>query len=197
MKFAVPSLRFERLDHASPAMAETIRSLMFDAYQVEAALIGRADDFLPLGRMAADIASADATFIGVFLERDGPGDEAGQGSIVKPVAVAELERPPVEGADSTAGRTLNIASFVVHPSRFRRGIGSALLRHILDAHAPLRDGDGSPHRITVSTAVANQPAIVLYEKHDFAISRHWTTPDGIEMVTMSSNCGRERLEHRP
>jgi ribosomal protein S18 acetylase RimI-like enzyme len=184
---SAPSPLFARLDHASPTVAETIRRIMYDAYRVEAELIGRAKDFHPLGRTAEDIRTTDSVFIGGFL--DGVSSPCAAGpEPAAPIAIAELERPASEDANSTAGRALNIASFVVHPAHFRRGVGSALLRHILDVRVHDHFA-GAPIRITVSTAAANRPAIAFYEKHAFAITSRWITPDGIEMATLSRWAG--------
>lgn len=142
-----------RLDHTDPEQAATICELLVAAYTVEARLIGVAD-FAPLRRTAEDIAAAPSTFFG--SSADG-----------RLVAVAELEELGREA--------MNIASFAVHPTAFRRGFGHRLLRHVLES-----EGSG---RVTVSTAAANRPAIALYEKEGFTVSRRWGI-EGIDMVTL-------------
>jgi ribosomal protein S18 acetylase RimI-like enzyme len=133
--------------------AGTICALLRAAYTVEAQVIG-VDDFAPLRRTAADISGAPSTFFGCTIGG-------------RLVAVAEIEAPP-DGP-------INIGGFAVHPSFFRRGIGSRLLRHVLQATAP------AP--VTVSTAATNDPAIALYEAHGFRVRRRWTI-QGIQMVTL-------------
>ena len=144
-----------RLNHRRDREAERIRALLFDAYAVEAQQIG-VDDFPPLRRSARHIANSPNDFLGC-MEAD------------RLIAVAEIER--------TGENQVMIASFAVHPSVFRRGIGSQLLAHVLTA------GDGKT--VTVSTAARTQPAIYLYEKHGFCQDRLWTVGEWIEMVTLS------------
>ena len=127
---------------------------MLRSYAVEAQRIG-VEDFAPLRRQAAEIRDARSTFYGCSSE----------GGLA---AVAEVERQ-VEGP-------ANIASFAVRPGVFRRGVGSALLRHVI--------GTLGSSPVTVSTASGNEPAIALYEQQGFRASRCWTTPDRIEMVTL-------------
>lgn len=148
-------MRFSRLDHTDPGESERICTVMRRAYAVEAELIGAAE-FPPLRRTAEDIRTTEAAFFGCV---DGG----------RLLAVAEVE--------DAAGPAPNIAGFVVDPDAFRRGIGTALLRHVLGG----LDGD----RVTVSTAAANRPAIALYEKRGFEIVRHWLVGDAIEMVTLA------------
>lgn len=142
------------LDHADPAVAEAIRELMVESYRVEAEILG-VTDFVPLRRTAAQIASAPAVFLGVTIE----GELA---------AAAEIE---------TAGPGhVHIGSMVVRPARFRRGLATRLLEEIFRMH-----GEGE---ITVSTGLANEPALRLYEGSGFRELRRWSTPDGIPMITL-------------
>ncbi|MEM7343943.1 MAG: GNAT family N-acetyltransferase [Chloroflexota bacterium] len=150
-------IEFVELVHSDRIEAEWIRQVLFDAYTVEAALIGMTD-FPPLRRSAANIQAAQSIFFGCL--------QTG-----KLIAVAEIEGEPLQ--------QVTIASFVVHPSCFRRGVGSCLLRHTLEIF------DKTP--ITVSTASQNKPAITLYEKHGFQITKHWTINNHLEMVTLIRN----------
>jgi ribosomal protein S18 acetylase RimI-like enzyme len=145
------------LPHRDPATAEAIRRVMVAAYEVEAGILG-VDDFVPLYRTAENIAATDALFLGISLGGT-------------PVAVAEVEAP--EPA------RVHVGSLVVLPSHFRRGLATALVRHILSTN---------PDRaVTVSTGSRNEPAIRLYEAHGFREDRRWSTPDGIPMVTLRRN----------
>ena len=85
------------------------------------------------------------------------------------LAAAELE-----GADGDAP---HIAGFTVHPSLFRRGLGTDLLRRVLEIVGA--------RRVTVSTGEENLPAIRLYEKHGFRVVEHWSAPGKIPMVTLA------------
>jgi aminoglycoside 6-adenylyltransferase len=142
------------LDPTEPTVAEAIRSVMAAAYEVEATLLGVVD-FPPLRRTAAQVAASEASFLGVW-----EGDTL--------VAVAEVER--------RASGHVHLDALVVLPTHFRRGLASALLRRVL-VGCP---GD----ELTVSTGRRNSPALRLYLAHGFAAYRHWTTADGVPMVTL-------------
>ena len=135
------------------AVAREVHRVMQAAYRVEAALLG-VRDFVPLHRTVEDIRRAESTFLGGFL--DG-----------RLVAVAELERPPAA--------PLNVASLVVLPQHFRRGLATSLLRHVIAEH-----GAGP---ITVSTGMRNVPALRLYAGLGFQEQRRWSV-EGIPMVTL-------------
>ena len=150
------------LAHEAPPMAEAIRAVMFQAYLVEAALLG-VSDFVPLRRTAESIASSQSRFLGIASPRT-------------LAAVAEVESPePLH---------VHIGSLAVLPSHFRRGLGAALVRHVVET---------SPARVvTVSTGVRNQPALSLYASHGFREHRLWATDDGIPMVTLLRSPGSSR-----
>ena len=67
-----------------------------------------------------------------------------------------------------------IDSLVVHPKYFRKGIGQQLVQHIIDLN--------NTAVITVETAVANLPAIKLYQKMNFKEIGKWTTSESIDKV---------------
>lgn len=135
------------------AVAVEVHRVMQAAYRVEADLLG-VQEFVPLHRTVADLLRADSTFLGAFLD----GRLAG---------VAEIERPPQA--------PVNVAALVVMPEHFRRGLGTALMRRVLEEH-----GRGP---ITVSTGVRNLPALRLYAGLGFEEQRRWSV-DGIPMVTL-------------
>jgi aminoglycoside 6-adenylyltransferase len=142
------------LDPTEPTVAEAIRCVMAAAYEVEATLLGVVD-FPPLRRTAAQVAASEASFLGVW-----EGDTL--------VAAAEVER--------RASGQVHLDALVVLPTHFRRGLASALLRRVLE---------GCPgDELTVSTGRRNLPALRLYLAHGFAAYRHWTTADGVPMVTL-------------
>ena len=143
-----------QLAHETAPVAEAIRTVMFQAYLVEAALLG-VSDFVPLRRSAEAISASNALFIGI----------APAGTLA---AVAELERPEP--------RHVHIGSLVVLPSHFRRGLGAALVRYIVGANPS--------DTVTVSTGTRNQPALSLYTTLGFREHRLWATDDGISMVTL-------------
>ncbi len=140
-------------------MAEAIRLVMCEAYRVEAARLG-VQDFAPLHRTTADIIESDALFLGISLA-----------SVL--AAVAEIEHP--------APAHVHIGSLVVLPSHFRRGLATALIRHIIATHLP--------DNITVSTGALNAPALQLYTAHAFREHQRFTTHDGIPMITLLWTAG--------
>ena len=141
------------LEHHDPVRAEQIRQLMFEAYRIEADLIG-VQDFYPLHRTSHDIAQSVSVFQGIFKEGD-------------LLAVIELE--------FLAQAQIHIASLVVHPNAFRQGLASQLLRELLQNHAT--------SLLTVSTAAVNHPALNLYETFGFVVEKRPSrTPDGISLL---------------
>ncbi len=147
-------IEISRLNSTTHDQAQHILDVQLLAYQVEADLL-QIRDFFPLQRTVLEIQTADAEFFGV--RSDG-----------KLAAVIEVEL--------VSKHEVNVASLVVLPTMFRRGYGSALLRHVLETYPE--------QSVTVSTAKGNIPAIALYKKHGFEIAQAWQTPDHIAMVTL-------------
>lgn len=144
--------------------AEHIYHIMQDAYAVEAHLLN-AQDFPPLRRTVRDVATSSNQFIGAFQHN-------------ALIGVCELEH-------MSKGVTL-IASTVVSPTHFRRGVASLLIEHVLK-----RDDMES---VMVSTAQDNAPAIALYQKHGFVVHDSEILPDGMKLVTLQVLC-RSRTCH--
>lgn len=71
---------------------------------------------------------------------------------------------------------LEIHSLTVDPKFFRKGIAAKLISYALTSF--------DINTATVETAVANQPAINLYQKHGFIESRRWTPSHGIQKLAM-------------
>lgn len=144
----------ELLDHRSKDMAMKIHSVFQRSYKVEAQLIG-ATEFPPLQRSVAHIQAAGSKFLGQW-------GKSGLNAVIE---------------YSLAAGHLGIDSLVVHPRYFRRGLGSEILRSLLD-RVDWQTAD-------VETAAMNHPAIALYEKFGFAESKRWATKEGIEKVQLS------------
>ena len=142
------------LDHTAPAVAAAIHAVMMAAYRVEAGILD-VKDFPPLRRTPAQVAGSTGKFVGIAVA----------GTLA---AVAELEAGKPGG--------VQISSLVVNPDYFRRGLARALLRDIIRTH-PFDE-------VTVSTAAANQPALLLYAAAGFHDDHCWTTDDSIPMVTL-------------
>ena len=111
------------------AVAREVHRVMQAAYRVEADLLG-VREFVPRHRTVEDLRRADSTFLGVF--RDG-----------RLAAVVELERPE--------GEPLNIASLVVMPEYFRRGLGRAHSHGDSREAGQLTNGLGGRTRSAVNT----------------------------------------------
>ncbi len=147
------------VDHADAELARRISEVLLAAYAVEAELLS-VQDFPPLRRTAEDVRVSLSRFYGAWA----------QGRLV---GVAEVE--------DAGGIAPHIAGLAVHPSVFRRGVGSRLLGWVLARlDAP---------EVTVSTAARNPPAIALYARHGFEVVDRWTTPDGYAMVTLCRQAG--------
>ena len=142
------------LEHSRASVAEDIRRVMAAAYRVEGDLLG-VTDFPPLRRTAARIAASRSDFIGAVIS----------GALA---AVAEI--------DVRSKALIDLSSLVVHPDYARRGLGSALARHVI--------AENRGRSITVSTGVENEPALQLYDKLGFVPTRRWETSEGIPMLTL-------------
>lgn len=140
----------ERLE----VLAGAIHAVMLAAYAVEAEWLG-VRDFVPLRRTVDSLLSAPTRFHVAWL-----GDRL--------AGAAEV--------DASTEDVPNLDALVVAPEHFRRGVGRALVGHVLREH-----GAGP---LTVSTGERNAAAIALYESCGFAIVRRWRTDDGIPMVTL-------------
>ncbi|WP_119394773.1 GNAT family N-acetyltransferase [Salinibius halmophilus] len=66
-----------------------------------------------------------------------------------------------------------ITSLVVHPNYFRQGLASQLLSHVLPRQAYW----------LVMTGAANTPALLLYQKHGFTLSKRFEV-EGLELVEL-------------
>lgn len=135
------------------AKADDIYALFQASYAVEAKLL-KADDFPPLQRSAAQIATSQTRFLGCFRDE-------------KLAALVELDV-------QTDG--VHINSLVVHPNYFRQGIASQLLDKVFIQYP------ASVYE--VETGKDNKPAIALYEREGFSIYGEYRIPCGILKVKM-------------
>lgn len=141
------------LEHQDRWISIEIRNVLFEAYSLEAQLIG-ATQFPPLSRSPSDIASSPGRFFGAV-----------ENGILHAVIEVENGVHP----DSSLG----ISSLGVAPRCARKGLGSALVKFVLSLGAEV---------IRVSTASANVPAIALYKKTGFRIVGSETNQHGIFIV---------------
>ncbi len=134
--------------------APQIWEVMQASYKIEASLL-ELENFYPLTRTVTAISQSSNLFYGYFESNELAG-------------VCE-----VEFIGETA---VLIASLVVHPSHFRKGIASKLIAYVTEKFA---DSD-----IWVSTAVKNTPAVNLYLKSGFTESHTEALPDGLQLIKL-------------
>ena len=152
-----------QIRHRDPHISARIHDLQQAAYAVERDVIG-VKEFFPLTVTAEQIAREPDTFLGWW-----DGDRL--------VGVASF---------TATSEEIDIGRMVVHPAHFRRGIASALLRAVEERAVP-------GQRLTVSTAEKNEPAVRLYQRHGFEITRRTVLPDGLALVRLV----RTARERRP
>jgi ribosomal protein S18 acetylase RimI-like enzyme len=143
------------VDHTSASVAERIHAIQMAAYSEEARLIG-AVDFAPLSRTLEYLRSSPEKF---FVAHVG-------GELVGTVGIEPGGR----------GR-IGISTLAVIPTLHRRGIGRALLQHIIELN-----GDQELH---VQTAVRNVPALALYQRSGFTeVLRWFVDAETLELVAL-------------
>lgn len=147
-------MRVSKLNHRDRQQAIQIWQLFQSAYAIEAQVLGL-HDFPPLNRTIRHIQEATTSFYGGW-------------QATELVAATEIE--------DLGEAQFHINSFGVSPDHFRKGYGSTLLDDVLALLCW--------RQITVTTAVANLPALQLYKKHGFHPEDQWTTPDNFQMVTL-------------
>ena len=146
-------MTIERLDLHAPGVAEELLRVHLAGYAVEAGLLG-ASDFPPLRRTIGDLRAAASTFLG--CRDDG-----------RLVGYLELE---------DRGAELLVASLVVDPGRFRRGVGTRLVRRAIDL--------AWDRPLAVGTGADNAPALALYAKLGFVERERRTVAGGIRVVSL-------------
>jgi len=138
---------------ADPDLAELVWGVQHAAYRMEAALIGF-DRIPPLLDTVESLQRCGETFLGYFDDEE---DLAG--------AIAYTR-------DSSE---ITICRLMVHPDRFRQGIGRQLLQHVQHL-------ESDAAKYTVSTSARNAPAIRLYEQEGFRIVKEMEPEPGVHLV---------------
>lgn len=136
-------------------LAERVIALQFDAYLVEAELMGL-KDLPPMHETVESLRLSRETFWGSF---DGA-------ELVGVLSATEK------------GDVTEICRLMVAPTHFRRGIATRLLAHALAMAGP----DATCH---VSTGRANAPAIALYKQHGFEETSVREVEGGVEMIMLT------------
>ncbi|MED1204640.1 GNAT family N-acetyltransferase [Heyndrickxia acidicola] len=125
------------LDITDVEAAESVLRIQLPAYNIEAKLLNFYD-IPPLHETVNSLLESRETFFGFYQE-----DElAGVISI------------------SFEDNHLVICRLIVHPLHFRKGIGSALLQHVVDSYP-------EASCFKVSTGEKNEPAVRLYHSFGF------------------------------
>jgi ribosomal protein S18 acetylase RimI-like enzyme len=143
----------EGLSVREPAIAMQLHNLMQAAYKVEAQLL-QDDDFPPLRRTLQKLSTAQSRFFGIREN----------GNLHAAIELVVLH------AD------VYIDALVVAPTQFRKGLGSALMQHVLKRYPD--------KTFIVQTGKANVPAINLYHKAGFITESATTTPAGLQLVSL-------------
>jgi ribosomal protein S18 acetylase RimI-like enzyme len=143
----------EGLPVREPAVAMQLHELMQAAYKVEAQLL-QDDDFPPLRRTLQKLSTAQSRFFGIR--------ENGILHAAIELVVLQTE--------------VYIDALVVSPAQFRKGLGTALLQHVLKLYPG--------KTFIVQTGKANIPAINLYHQSGFETESETTTPAGLKLVSL-------------
>ncbi|MFG2991898.1 GNAT family N-acetyltransferase [Streptomyces sp. NPDC048257] len=148
------------LDLTDDAIADAVYRIGRAAYAVEAQLIGF-DGIPALGESLTEMRARPLHWLGAF---------SGDGSLDGFLAW-EVE-----------GEGICIDRLCVDPGRFRRGVASLLLRHVLAELFP-----GRP--VEVTTGAANAPAVTLYERLGFARGPDFSPAPGLTMASFARAAG--------
>ena len=148
------------LDLGDPGTLDAVIALQRASYRIEAELLG-ARTLPALSETPRRLKAAGESFLGAFEGERLVG------------AIAWKRRGPL----------VDIHRLVVHPDRFRRGIGGELL----DALAAL---EADAERSIVATGAANAPARRLYERHGFRPVEERMASGGIPILTYERRAPR-------
>ncbi|NNE02984.1 MAG: GNAT family N-acetyltransferase [Eudoraea sp.] len=148
----------QKLDHKKTVISEQIRAVFQISYAVEAELL-KAVNFPPLQRSLNDFMNSDTAFFGYWKDQE-------------LAAVIEVKREP---------SSTHIQSLVVAPRFFRLGIGSALIKFVLNSY--------QTKTFTVETGLANGPATDLYKKFKFQEAYQYDTDHGIRKIRFQKELG--------
>jgi len=144
----------KRLDNQNPKTAKSIDQVFKASYAVEVKILNAEEIFPPLKRTLNEYRLTDTEFFGYWH-----GSEL--------AAVIEIR--------TNAKQTL-IQSLVVEPHFFRQGKASQLIKFVLE--------NFKKKLLFVETGRDNKPAIQLYEKFGFKITKQWLTECGIVKVRL-------------
>jgi len=144
----------KKLSLTNPDEAQALLDIQLPAYRIEAELIGF-DEIPALKDTVETLRACNEEGFGWWED----GKLAG-------AITYEYEK-----------EQLVICRLVVDPSHFRKGIGEALLKHLLAEKQHVA-------KIVVHTGAANVPAINLYKKHGFVELEEQEIAPGIKLVRL-------------
>ncbi|WP_137937849.1 N-acetyltransferase [Chitinivorax sp. B] len=139
-----------------PGVAEALYQLQQLAYRLEAELIGF-PDLPPLHETVEELAQLRETLLTV---KDGSGALIG-----------------ILGWVCEDGQ-VDICRLAIHPRHTRQGWGQRLLQALFEITA------GTAATWSVTTAVANTPALALYRKLGFVEQTRFHTAEGLALVSL-------------
>ena len=142
----------KKLNNSDVGVSNKIYAIFQAAYKVEARLLN-ATDFPPLKRTYKEISNSSNDFFAYYLQEN----------IAGVIEIAENNN-----------KSIHIQSLVVYPRYFRKGIGTQLLKFVLDNY--------KSKLFTVETGVDNNPAINLYKSFNFKVQKQWDTTHGVRKV---------------
>lgn len=149
---------------AAPADAEILARAEWAIAEIPGRLAGRPGE-IPVEAFTAKIVELESRGRYVVAEREG-----------RIVGHAMLDPLPLQSTAHVFRLTL-----VVHPGHERRGIGTALLRHLVD----WAEGDPRVARLELNVRETNPVAMHLYRKFGFEeegrMRRRIRFPDGTEV----------------
>lgn len=142
------------------SVAAQIHAVAQASYALEAGRIG-CSDFPPLRESLNELRQSSDSFL-VFRQ---------SGSILGALSFA---RSPC---------AVTITRLVVSPTHLRRGIATALLAELERRLPPTAT-------LTVTTAQANTPAVLLYQRLGYTAARFSNSPEGIPLLQLTKSNDR-------
>lgn len=144
----------KQLDLTNQQLAQSVLSIQFPAYQIEANLIGF--QWIPaLSDTAEVLMNSKETFIGFYEEH-------------MLLGVLSYEETEVN---------VDICRLVVSPASFRKGVGRQLVEYVTNEVRQSRD-------VIVSTGQKNTPAVTLYKKLGFVEEETFEVAEGVSLINL-------------
>ncbi|WP_075620259.1 GNAT family N-acetyltransferase [Paenisporosarcina indica] len=144
----------KQLDLTNQQLAQSVLSIQFPAYQVEANLIGF--QWIPaLSDTEEDLMNSKEIFIGFYEDSQ----------LFGVLSYEETEE------------IIDICRLVVSPDSFRKGVGRQLVEYVTNEVRQSRD-------VVVSTGQKNTPAVTLYKRLGFVEEETFEVADGVRLINL-------------